>query len=404
MNSLEWRSTAALSAVQALRMIGMFMILPVFALYARSLPGEVTQLQVGLVIGLYGLVQAVLQIPFGIASDRIGRKPVMTLGLLLFAAGSFVAGSTNDIHTIMLGRALQGCGAISGAASALLADVTRLQIRTQAMAIFGAGMGLSFILALVLGPVVDGWIGVNGIFNMTGVLSLAAIPMVWLAIPSVPRTPAARGGFAAVLADRQLLRLDAGIFLLHTMMTCLFVAAPQAIVTTLGLDSQHHWQVYLPILLVSIVLVFPAIRRIERSGNAKPAFIGAVALLGVALALAADGWHHEPSLLLALLLFFIAFNYLEASLPSLISRRAPPQRKGAALGIYSSSQFLGGFAGGSLGGFASGHYGLGGAFAAAALLALPWLAIAAGLTPPATEVQADGQADGEPATSSSAHR
>lgn len=391
MNRSEINATIALSLIQALRMLGMFMILPVFALYARSLPGEVSQFQVGLVIGLYGLVQAVLQIPFGMASDRYGRKPVMTLGLVLFAVGSVVAGATHDIHVIMLGRALQGTGAISGAASALLADVTRVEVRTAAMAIFGAGMGISFILALILGPLFAGWIGVDGIFTLTGALALLAIPVLWLAVPKAPQVAAGRIGFGRVLADRQLLRLDLGIFLLHASMTCLFVAAPQALVATLGLDAGHHWKVYLPILVISILPVFPAIRWLELNGYVKPAFLGAVTLLGLAMALAAEGHAHRDALLLALLLFFIGFNYLEGTLPSLISRRAPPESKGAALGVYSSAQFLGGFAGGSIGGFASGHYGIAGAFGVAALLALLWLFIAAGLEPVAAPVHGVGE-------------
>ncbi|WP_051361947.1 MFS transporter [Solimonas soli] len=382
MNRFEWRATAALSLLQALRMLGMFMILPVFELYARDLPGGAAPMQIGLAIGLYGLVQACLQIPFGMLSDRIGRKPVIVMGLALFALGSFVAGHTHEIHWIIAGRAIQGAGAISGAVSALLADVTRPQVRTTAMAIMGAGMGLSFIVALVLGPVLSGMIGVAGIFDLTGVLALLAIPGMIFMVPDAPRLPAVPGGLRRALGDAQLLRLDGGIFLLHAMMTTLFIAAPQAIEQTLHLPSARHWEVYLPVLLLSIIPVFPMIRRIEASGRVKSAFLGAIVLLSIALLLASEVHASATGLCLALIVFFIGFNYLEGSLPSMISRRAPPEQKGAALGVYASSQFLGGFAGGTLGGFALGHWGIGGAFAVAGLLPLIWLSFAVTLAPP----------------------
>ena len=381
MNRFEWRATAALSLLQALRMRGMFRILPVFAIYARDLPDGATALQIGLAIGIYGLVQAALQIPFGMLSDRIGRKPVIVAGLLLFAAGSFIAGHAQEIHWILFGRAVQGAGAISGALSALLADVTRPQVRTQAMALMGIGMGVSFIVALVLGPVLSGSIGVDGIFDLTGVLALAAIGGVVFLVPGAPRLAGGSGGVRRALADPQLLRLDGGIFLLHAMMTALFIAAPQAIEQTLALPSPRHWEVYLPVLLLSIVPVFALIRRIESRGLLKPAFIGAIALIGAALLAASAVHDHAAGLCIALLVFFVGFNYLEGSLPSMISRRAPPDQKGAALGVYASSQFLGGFAGGTLGGFALGHWGIGGAFAAAGLLSLLWLSFAVSLQP-----------------------
>ena len=376
MNPLERRTTLTLSLIQALRMLGMFMILPVFALYARDLPGGATAAQIGWAIGLYGLVQALLQIPFGMASDRIGRKPAIVAGLLIFALGSWIAGASHDIGLIMLGRALQGAGAVSGAVSALLADATRVQVRTSAMAIMGIGMGGAFVLALVLGPVFAGWIGVDGIFHLTAIAAvIAAVAVIW-ALPAVPLQPAAPGGLRRVLADSTLLRFDAGIFLLHTMMTALFIAAPHAIEDTLQMPASAHWEVYLPIMLVSVLLVFPAIRVIEKRGQGPRAFILAIAVVGAALVLAALGWHHAIALFAALVLFFIGFNYLEGALPSLISRHAPPSEKGAALGIYSSSQFLGGFAGAKLGAAAFGQYGAGGTFAVAALVSVVWLAFA----------------------------
>ena len=377
MNRDEIRATAGLSVIYSLRMLGMFMILPVFALYARDLPVPATDLQIGLAIGLYGLIQAALQIPFGWLSDRIGRKPVMVGGLALFALGSALAGATHDIHWIMAGRALQGAGAISGAASAWLADVTRPQVRSTAMAILGAGLGVSFILALVLGPIVAGFIGVSGIFDLTAVLATAAIPLVIWGIPAAPKLPpaGAPASIRAALADPQLLRLDAGIFLLHATMTAVFVASPLALEKTLGLAGNEHWKVWLPLLLVSIVPVFPLFRIVEKRQIAKPMFIAAVTALTVAMLLAAGAWQSKPGLVAALFLFFLGFNYLEGALPSMISRRVPPERKGAALGVYSSAQFLGGFAGGSLGGITLGHFGVAGVYATAGALAAIWLII-----------------------------
>lgn len=381
MNRDEIRATAGLSVIYALRMLGMFMILPVFALYARELPVPATAAQAGLAVGLYGLVQAALQIPFGWLSDRIGRKPVMVGGLALFALGSALAGATDDIHWIMAGRALQGAGAISGAASAWLADVTRPQVRSTAMAILGAGMGVSFIVALVLGPVAAGLIGVPGIFDLTAVLAALGIPLVIWGMPAAPRLQPTGSGASlrAALIDPQLLRLDAGIFLLHAAMTAVFIATPLALKSTLAMPGEQHWKIWLPLLLLSLLPVFGLFRVIERRQLGRAAYIAAVALLGISMLLAIELWTSTAGLLLALLLFFVAFNYLEGALPSLISRRVPPERKGAALGVYSSAQFLGGFAGGSLGGLAVGMAGIVGAYSVAAALSAIWLIMAVGL-------------------------
>lgn len=383
MTSLEWRSVFSLGALYALRMMGMFMVLPVLALFAQTLPGGASGMQIGWAIGIYGLTQALLQIPLGILSDRIGRKPVIVGGMLIFAAGSVIAALAHSIEVIMIGRALQGAGAISAAVSALLADVTRPQVRTTAMAILGMGMGLSFILALVLGPVVSGWIGVPGIFAMTAVLALISIPVVVFGVPTPVLPAGATGNLRQALADPDLLRLDGGIFLLHACMTALFVAAPLALVQTLGLPSPAHWQVYLPVLLVSLLPVFPLIRWAEQNNRVKSTFLGAILLLSLAFAIAAAGFHHAASLIAALLLFFAAFNFLEGALPSIISKRVSPQQRGAALGAYSTAQFLGGASGGILGGVALQYGGVGSVFALAALLPLIWVSFTHRLSMPA---------------------
>jgi MFS family permease len=381
MNALEWRAVFALGALYALRMLGMFMVLPVFALYAGTLPAPAEPWQIGLAIGIYGLTQAILQIPMGMASDRFGRKPVIVFGMLVFAAGSWLAGATDQIGWIIAGRALQGGGAVSAAVAALLADVTRDSVRTVAMAILGAGMGLAFILALVLGPLVAGWIGVDGIFQLTAVLALLSLPVLLLGVPTPQVQSPERGSLRAVLADPQLLRLDAGIFLLHACMTAVFTVVPLAIVQTLGLDSGAHWKLYLPVLVLSLIPVFPLIRYAEGDGRLKRMFIGVIGLLAGALALAAAGHAVAIVLVGALLLYFIAFNFLEGALPSMISRMAPAAQKGAALGVYSSAQFLGAFAGGMIGGLGLQYGGVGGALAAAVLLPIIWLAVAAGMGP-----------------------
>lgn len=376
MNASEWRAVAGLSMLQALRMLGMFMILPVFALYARKLAGVDSGLQMGLALGIYGLTQAALQIPMGAWSDRIGRKPIIIGGLVMFIIGSLVAGFAHSLPMITLGRALQGAGAISAAVSALLADVTRTSVRTQAMALMGAGMGISFIIALIIGPVLDGVIGVPGIFLLTAVGGALAIPLVIFGLPSVPPQKVARVPISKVLANRRLLKLDAGIMMLHASMTAMFIGVPLALEQTLGMPSTAHWKVYLPVMVLSLVPVFPLIRWGEKSGNTRAIFTGAVVLLAVALLLAAEAHGTGWAVIATVAIFFIGFNFLEGSLPSMISREAPAAQKGTALGVYSTCQFLGGFLGASIGGAALQHFGVGGVFAAAAALPLIWLCLA----------------------------
>ena len=383
----ERRAALALASLYALRMLGLFLILPVFQLYADGLIGA-TPLLAGLAIGAYGLSQALLQIPFGLLSDRYGRKPVIIVGLLIFAAGSVLAASAEHILWVIAGRALQGAGAIAAALVALAADLSRDEQRTKVMAIIGVSIGLSFALALVLGPLLNARIGVPGIFWLTAVLALLGIAIVVLAVPQPTRRSAARdtlalpGQFHRVLHDGQLLRLDAGIFALHLVLTATFVALPLALRDSIGLSADDHWMLYLPVLALSLGFMVPGIILAERRGRPKPALLAAVVAL-IASELSLLQWHDSLlAVALALTVFFTSVNLLEALLPSLVSRLAPADAKGTALGVYSSSQFLGAFCGGVLGGWTHGVYGLGGAFAIAALVALLWLALAAGMRNP----------------------
>jgi len=382
MTPLERRTVAVLALVYALRMVGMFMVLPVLALHTRTFEVPATALQIGLAIGIYGLAQAALQMPLGWLSDRIGRRPVVVMGLLVFAAGSFIAGSAHSVEGLLLGRLVQGLGAVSAAVSAWLADATRVEVRTTAMAILGAGMGVAFILALALGPVVAGLIGVNGIFVMTGVAAMLAVPLVMRAVPVVPLGAPTKGGLAKVWRDAELMRFNGGIFLLHGTMAMLFIGLPLVLVDRVGLPQDQHWQVYLPVLMLSIIPVFPLIRWAEHEGRMRRVFVAAVALLAATLGLLALGQTRFSAIVLGLLLFFVAFNFLEGALPSLISRQAPAAFKGAALGVYASSQFLGGFVGGVIGGIALGWGGTVAVFAGAAALPLLWLGLAWGMRAP----------------------
>jgi MFS family permease len=378
MNSKELKATFGLGAVYALRMLGVFMILPIFELYAKGLPGHPTQAWISTAFTIVGLAQALFQIPLGRLSDRIGRKPVIALGMLLFALGSYVAGSTDRIELIALGRFLQGTGAISSAVTALLADVTREEVRTIAMAIMGAGMGLAFVLAIILGSAVENLLGgVRGIFMLTSVLSLVAIPVVWLAVPAPEhrsRVVVATGSFGKVFADIELLRLSGGILLLHAIVPCLFIGMPLLIQQQFGWTSDQHWKLYLPVLLGTLILALPMMRRADK-GAARGLLLGSVGLLAMAL-LMGGLLPGKIGIVAGLVLFFLPFNLLEGLLPSLVSRRAPPDQKGAALGVYATAQFLGQPVGGILGSWAMQHYGPPGVLSAAALLPLLWLLLA----------------------------
>lgn len=374
LSAAEWRATATLALVYGLRMLGMFMILPVFAVYAGQLAGGAQGWQIGLAIGAYGLTQALLQMPMGAASDRFGRKPVIVAGLLLFAAGSLLAGLAGTIEGVIAGRALQGAGAISAAVTALLADSVRASRRTTAMAVFGAGMGGSFLLAMILGPVVAARIGVDGIFLATAAAAVLLVPLVLLGVhASAPRLQP-RAPLRSVL-QAPLLVLYAGVFALHASLTALFVAAPHAISETLGLPVGAHWKVWLPVMALSLLPALLAIRAAERRGRTAALLAGGAVALAVAGALAAAGHQRVSALLAGLALYFAAFNVLEAALPARLSRIAPGSLRGTAIGVFATAQFLGAFAGGLIGGTLWDRFGAGGTFAVCALLPVGWLAL-----------------------------
>ena len=381
MSGQEVRTSASLAAIFALRMLGLFLILPVFAVHARTIPGGDSPALVGLALGIYGLTQGVLQIPFGAASDRWGRKPVIVVGLVLFALGSFIAAAADDILWTIIGRAVQGAGAISAAVTAFIADATREEHRTKAMAMVGASIGLTFALSLVGAPPLYAAIGMGGLFALTGALALAAIAVVAWVVPSAPpriehEDPATA---ASVVFNPQLLRLNFGIFALHTVQMAMFVVVPVLLVERAQLPLPNHWWVYLPVVLVSFGLMMPPIMAAERKSRMRVLFLSAVALL---LVVQVGLLLHAPSLAWIagwLLLFFVGFNVLEASLPSLVSRVAPSSAKGLALGIYNTTQAIGLFAGGALGGLVAARWGAQGVFACAAVIMGVWWVIALGM-------------------------
>ncbi len=387
MTATEKRATTALAAIYSLRMLGLFLIFPLFALYQDRIEGA-TPVLIGLALGIYGLGQGILQIPFGLLSDRFGRKPVILAGLAIFALGSVIAAMATDIYGVIIGRALQGCGAIAAAVMALTADLTREEQRTKAMAMIGMSIGASFMLALVLSPILDSWLGLSGIFWLTAILAACGMLVVVWVVPTPVRSQThgdaepVPAQFRRILANTQLLRLNGGIHLLHLIITATFLALPLVLQDTHGMASASHWWVYLLVLACSILLMVPFIIIAERKQRMKAVFIGAIATIALTQA---GMWLWRDSFwlfMLLLTLFFAAFNLLEASLPSLVSKTAPPEAKGTAMGFYSSSQFLGAFIGGSLGGWILKDYGYFALFQGAAVMALLWLLFAASMQAP----------------------
>ncbi len=381
MTPIEKRAAFSLAGIFSLRMMGLFMILPVFALFATDIEG-VTPLMIGLAIGIYGLTQALFQIPFGMMSDKFGRKPIIALGLVIFAIGSVVAATADSMMGIIIGRALQGSGAIAAAVMALAADLTREEHRTKAMAVIGMSIGLSFTASLVLGPMLNGVIGVQGIFWLTAVLAIGGIFVLKFIVPTPVKSSFHRdaepvpGYFMNVLKDRQLQRLDYGIASLHVILTSTFIALPFALRDYAGLEVEHHWYVYLPVLLLSLGISIPFIIIAEKKRKIKEVFVAAIA--GILIAQLGLVFFYDSLWAICLLLacFFIAFNTLEALLPSLIAKFSPADKKGTAMGVYSTSQFLGAFAGGVLGGAIYGWFGLPGVFFFCTVVAGAWFFVA----------------------------
>jgi len=380
MTTTERKAVFSLASIYALRMMGLFMILPVFALYAEDLEG-VTPILVGLAIGIYGLTQALFQIPYGMLSDRYGRKPVITVGLIIFALGSVVAAMSDSITGVILGRALQGTGAIAATVMALTADLTREERRLSAMAIIGMSIGLAFSVSLVMGPILNSWIGVDGIFWLTAVMALIAIGVLYGVVPTPVRSNFHRDAMAApeqlavVIKDPQLVRLDVGIFILHLILTATFVVLPLSLRDQAGLASESHWAIYLPVMLIAIVVMIPFVIFAEKKKRIKEVFGSAILIIAIAEVVFMVLPQSVAAMVFALLLFFVAFNILEATLPSLVAKVSPPDRKGTAMGVYSSSQFIGAFFGGTLGGWMYGQFGLAAVFGMCALFAIIWFAL-----------------------------
>jgi len=387
MTSLEKRSVAGLSTIFALRMLGLFMILPVFSLAAGQYSGA-TPILTGLAIGAYGLTQALLQIPFGMLSDRIGRKKVITIGLLLFAAGSVVAALADSIYMVIAGRLLQGSGAIAAAIMALTADLTRDEHRTKAMASIGISIGLSFSVALTAGAALEHWVGLSGIFWSTALLALVGIAILHLWVPSPTRLINHRDiepvpkQFLNVLRNPDIMRMVFSIMILHCLLTISFFALPIALLEHAGLPKDQHALAYLPVLILAFIAMVPFIIIAEKYRQMKPIFLGAIATLAIAQL----GWsllsNSVTGMLFCLWLFFTAFNILEASLPSLMSKLSPLANKGTAMGIYSSAQFIGAFIGGASGGLIFSILDVTGVFVAGGLLTIIWLIVILPMKPP----------------------
>ncbi|HTH80618.1 MAG TPA: MFS transporter [Ramlibacter sp.] len=392
MTPIERRASASLAAIFAVRMLGLFLVLPVFALEALRYPGGHDPALVGMAMGIYGLTQGILQIPFGLASDRLGRKRVIVFGMLVFAAGSFVAASAGNIYILILGRALQGAGGVNAAVSALLADLTRDEVRTKSMAIIGGTIGLMFAVSLIASPMLAAVIQLSGLFVLTGVMALLCVGVVLWWAPAEPKQHrnVPRGKLSEVLRNPGLLRLDVGVFVLHAVQVAMWVAIP-ALMVQAGLEKDHHWWVYLPAVLASFVVMGATLFPLERRGYLRAAFLGAIGLVAVVqlgLLWAAQA-PHLGALAFLLFVFFCGFNVLEASQPSMASRMAPAHARGAALGVYNTLQSVGFFFGGAVGGWLAKDVGYPGLFATCAALMVVWLVVAWPMKPPAPRRSAE---------------
>jgi len=387
MTRSERKSVYSLAGIYALRMMGLFLILPVFALYAEGLKGHTPAL-VGIAIGIYGLTQALLQIPFGMLSDRFGRKKIITFGLIIFAIGSVVAATSDSIYGVIFGRALQGSGAIAAAIMALTADLTREEHRLSAMAFIGISIGMSFMVSLVLGPVLNQWIGVDGIFWLTAVLALCAITVLLFIVPNPVRSSFHRDAMTApqqlkeVIKDKQLLRIDFGVMMLHMMLTATFVVLPLALRDVAHLPTAKHWEVYLPVMFISMLCMIPFVILAESKRRMKEVFGAAILTLAVAELVLVFEYKSVAGIVFSMFLFFVAFNVLEATLPSLVAKMVAPDRKGTAMGVFSTSQFMGAFFGGTLGGALHGAIGIEAVFGLCAVMAVVWFMVASTMQSP----------------------
>lgn len=387
MNKLEWRVAASLAAVYAVRMLGLFMILPVFALYAENRPDS-TPFLAGLAIGIYGLTQAIFQIPLGLLSDKFGRKPIILGGLAVFALGSVVAALADSMQMIIIGRLLQGTGAVAAATMALAADLTREEYRARVMATIGMTIGIAFMVAMVLGPIVNQLVGVSGIFWFTSLLAVCGMLLVAFVVPQPVRKGAHRdagilkGYLGSALKNASLQRMNIGVFILHLIMTANFLVLPGIFEHGMQLEQADHWMVYLPVFVLSFVASLPLIIYAETRNKIRTLLVACVGVLLVAEVALALGYHATLPLILAFFIFFIGFNFLEAIQPSLVAKYSDIDSKGTAMGIFSSAQFFGIFIGGAIGGVINQYWGTSGVFWFSAIMALVWLGVAYTLPQP----------------------
>lgn len=355
MNTVEKRAIVGVGGIFALRMLGLFMIVPVFSVYGQDYQ-HATPFLIGLAVGIYGLGQAIFQIPMSLAADKLPRKPIIVFGLLLFATGGVLAATATDIYQVIMGRALAGSGAVSAVLMALLADVTREQTRTKAMAVMGLTIATSIMLAFAIGPMLVASVGMSGLFWLTAGFAVLAMGLLAI-VPSplrIVKHHLANQSVAAqlktVLSIADINRLHVGIFALHLTMTAMFVLLPHQLAAVLGLSVRQQGMVYLPLLFVGFAIAIPFIIVAEKYRKMRQVFLAAVVAMVLALAMLTLGHGIGVWLLVGLAVYFIGFNLLEATIPSWISKRAPVVNKATAMGINSSAQFLGAFVGGALGG------------------------------------------------------
>lgn len=378
LTSLERRIVAALAGIYATRMLGLFLLLPVLAIYATQLP-DTSPALIGVAMGAYGLTQAVFQIPFGRWSDRYGRRPVIAIGLLLFLLGSVVGALADSLWIIVLARSLQGAGAMSAAVTALLADFTREAVRTRAMAFIGISIGASFVISLITAPLLEAVIGVSGIFWVMAVLAILGLALLRFAVPAqgeqVIDPAALRIPTLRVAALPALRSYFVGVFGLHFILTATFLSVPLVLLHQLGIPEGDHWKIYLGVFLASFLGTVPLILTAERTSQPQRVVAIGVLVAAGAQAVMAVFFGHSWAVFAAFTVFFAVFNFLEARLPAGLSKAAPAADRGAAMGVFATCQFLGAAAGGVLGGQLLARFGVAGVFWGSALVALAWAVI-----------------------------